>query len=105
MDREAWRALVHVVAKIQTWLSDWTELKVLSRDRRNQTSKKGMGSYFGTGRGDNPSSLMRASLPKSQQWQKKTKCKNPSGVEEGIFMEEEGSKQISNNGASWISYK
>ena len=27
MDREAWRAAVHGVAKIQTWLSDWTELK------------------------------------------------------------------------------
>ena len=26
MDREAWRAEVHVVAKSQTWLNDWTEL-------------------------------------------------------------------------------
>ena len=26
MDREAWRAEVHGVAKNQTWLSDWTEL-------------------------------------------------------------------------------
>ena len=26
MDREAWRALVHGVAKSQTWLNDWTEL-------------------------------------------------------------------------------
>ena len=26
MDREAWRAEIHVVAKSQTWLSDWTEL-------------------------------------------------------------------------------
>ena len=26
MDREAWRAVVHGVAKNQTWLSDWTEL-------------------------------------------------------------------------------
>ena len=28
-DREAWRVAVHGVAKIQTWLSDWTELKAL----------------------------------------------------------------------------
>ena len=28
MDREAWRAAVHEVAKSQTWLSDWTELNV-----------------------------------------------------------------------------
>ena len=27
MDREAWRAVVHGVAKSQKWLSDWTELK------------------------------------------------------------------------------
>ena len=26
MDREAWRAIVHGVAKSWTWLSDWTEL-------------------------------------------------------------------------------
>ena len=30
MDREAWRATVHGVAKSQTWLSDWTELKLIS---------------------------------------------------------------------------
>ena len=27
MDREAWRAATHGVAKSRTWLSDWTELK------------------------------------------------------------------------------
>ena len=26
MDREAWRAVIHGVAKSHTWLSDWTEL-------------------------------------------------------------------------------
>ena len=31
MDREAWHAVVHGVAKSQTWLSDWTELNELSR--------------------------------------------------------------------------
>ena len=28
MDREAWRATVHGVAKSQTWLNDWTELNI-----------------------------------------------------------------------------
>ena len=27
MDREAWRAAIHGVAKNRTWLSDWTELR------------------------------------------------------------------------------
>ena len=26
MDREAWRAVIHGIAKSRTWLSDWTEL-------------------------------------------------------------------------------
>ena len=28
MNREAWHAVIHGVAKSQTWLSDWTELNV-----------------------------------------------------------------------------
>ena len=31
MDREAWRAAIHGVAKSWTWLSNWTELKWLQR--------------------------------------------------------------------------
>ena len=30
MDREAWRAVIHGVAKSRTWLSDWTELILIS---------------------------------------------------------------------------
>ena len=30
MDRDAWRAAVHVVTKSRTWLSDWTELRTVS---------------------------------------------------------------------------
>jgi len=32
MDREAWHAAVHGVAKNQTWLSDWTELSWRTRN-------------------------------------------------------------------------
>jgi len=37
MDREAWRAAVHRVAKSQTWLSDWTELRISSLVCLNST--------------------------------------------------------------------
>ena len=33
MNREAWHAAVHGVARSQTWLSDWTELKKLTEGR------------------------------------------------------------------------
>ena len=33
MDREAWRAAIHGVAKSRTRLSDWTELRYLSGDK------------------------------------------------------------------------
>ena len=29
MDREAWRAAIHGVAKSRTWLSDWSDLMVV----------------------------------------------------------------------------
>ena len=37
MDREAWRAAVHGVAKSQTRLSDWTELMKLSKVKCKKT--------------------------------------------------------------------
>ena len=33
MDREAWRATIHRVAKSETWLSNWTELNWTEQDR------------------------------------------------------------------------
>ena len=33
MDREGWRAVIHGVAKSQTWLSDWTELNWTEEDQ------------------------------------------------------------------------
>ena len=38
MDREAWRAVIHGVAKSRTWLSDWTELK--PHEAGNSTNTK-----------------------------------------------------------------
>ena len=38
MDREAWRAALHGVTKSLTWLSDWTELKILHIKKREDWS-------------------------------------------------------------------
>ena len=37
MDREAWRAAVHGVAKSQTWLSDWTELNTIQKIKEGKS--------------------------------------------------------------------
>ena len=34
MDREAWHAAVHGVAKSETWLSNWTELSIVKISRQ-----------------------------------------------------------------------
>ena len=36
MDRDAWHAEIHGVAKILTWLSEWTELKPPYKKKQNQ---------------------------------------------------------------------
>ena len=38
MDREAWRAAVHGIAKSWTWMSDWTELNKRRQSSPNQDS-------------------------------------------------------------------
>jgi len=43
MDREAWHATVHVVAKIRTWLNEWTELNW--RDMKELCLKYGIDVY------------------------------------------------------------
>ena len=53
MDREAWHATVHGVAKSQTWLSDWTELnkdQLLGEDKIwawSHTSEMGIHTVVG----------------------------------------------------------
>ena len=39
VDREAWRAVIHGVAKSRTWLSDWTELNWESVRTHSKKSK------------------------------------------------------------------
>ena len=41
MDREAWRAAIHGVAKSRTRLSDWTELRQHIKKQRHYIAKKG----------------------------------------------------------------
>ena len=42
MDREAWRAVVHGVAKSQTRLSDWTELNIKMRNQYRRYLRNSM---------------------------------------------------------------
>ena len=39
MDREAWHAAIHGVAKSRTWLSDWTELNWMIRKEKKWNSR------------------------------------------------------------------
>ena len=39
MDREAWHAAIHGVAKSWTWLSDWTELKYFHVEIKNNRTR------------------------------------------------------------------
>ena len=45
MDREAWRAVIHGVAKSRTWLSDWTELNWLPHEK-SLTLSSAISSFF-----------------------------------------------------------
>ena len=40
MDREAWRAAIHGVAKSRTWLSNWTKLKKRKYTHKRKRGKK-----------------------------------------------------------------
>ena len=51
MDREAWRAVIHGVAKSWTWLSDWTELNwtVFPNNQGQAWVFQGWDSFFSLG--------------------------------------------------------
>ena len=43
MDREAWQAAVHGVARSQTWLTNWTEMRVLLRTSSRPLARDWLG--------------------------------------------------------------
>jgi len=40
IDREAWHAAIHGVAKSWTWLSDWTELNWIKKKKKKLATNK-----------------------------------------------------------------
>ena len=48
MDREAWRAAIHGVAKSRTWLSDWTELNPSDGEDYRDNVRKSLRTVSGT---------------------------------------------------------
>ena len=69
MDREAWRAVVHGVAKSQTWLSDWTELPadrstVLNNSFRYKLCYRGIQSDSGSFKGVVSSQYLTFTVPR-----------------------------------------
>ena len=42
MDRKAWRAAIHGVAKSRTWLSDWTELRQCVQKQKHYSADKSL---------------------------------------------------------------
>ena len=48
MDREAWRAVIHGVAKSRAWLSDWTELNTGIFSVRHSSAFSCIGTLDGT---------------------------------------------------------
>ena len=46
IDRKAWHTAIHGVAKSRTWLSDWTELNICERRKRQRYNHIGGPHYF-----------------------------------------------------------
>ena len=70
MDREAWCAVIHGVAKSRTGLSDWTEL-MAQTVKRLSAMRETLGSVLGSGRSPgkrNGNSLQYSCLEKSHGW-------------------------------------
>ena len=90
MDMEAWRAAVHWVPKCQTWLSNWTELKIksltwtiLTFPLRIFLGGRGLCGYFGGGTyvkllGSNWGPSVKGWLPYWLRWLRiSLQCRRP----------------------------
>ena len=47
VDREAWRAAVHKIAKSRTQLSDWTELRIVAKETAFQVALRNCSKEIG----------------------------------------------------------
>ena len=88
MDREAWSAVVHGVAKSRTWLSDWTELR--DRFKKIRDTKETSHAKMGTIKDRNSKDLTEAEEIK-KRWQEYTKelykkCLHDSDNHDGVTL-------------------
>ena len=82
MDREAWRAAIHGVAKSRTWLNNWTDWLTESNINLLSDNSVGHKSTYTVARWGH---LLRVSNPKNKMCTRPCSCLETLGINAGSF--------------------